>query len=108
MTQCAGLGISLNTDSASTLQVNNIYEVVSYIIVIFIYFLKASLNHYKGFTDDDECTQLERMVLVSFCSKIMNVRVTIDKLPYLLSDCSNPLCWYGKDVIHFTMCISDL
>ena len=42
-------------------------------VYIFFHRLKASLNQYKGFTDDEECTQLEKMILVLLCSKIMNV-----------------------------------
>ena len=45
----------------------------SYVIGIFFFNLKASLNHYKGFSSDDSCTQLEKMILVSLCSRIMNV-----------------------------------
>lgn len=37
------------------------------------FIVKASLNHYKGFSSDECCTQLEKMILVSLCSRIMNV-----------------------------------
>ena len=43
---------------------------------VFLLNLKASLNHYKGFSSDDSCTQLEKMILVSLCSRIMNVSTT--------------------------------
>lgn len=36
-------------------------------------YLKASLNHYKGFTNNESCSRLEKMILVSLCSRIMNV-----------------------------------
>ena len=88
MSRCASLGISLNISSAAALQV--ILACVLYIVVTFavcfltvinyslvLLNLKDSLNCYKGITSDDSCSRLEKMILVSLCSRIMNVSIEV-------------------------------
>lgn len=43
------------------------------IIALVIHVLQQSLNQYRGRTDDEETTQMEKMILVVQCSKIMEV-----------------------------------